>query len=288
MSRRLLCCALLALAVSNAAAAAEPVVLKLEQFRRSVGVRVEVAGKQRLFQLDTGGGLTFIAPAVAKALGCEKGARLVGFRMTGDKMDTPRCDNLGMWIDGQPVIIPVAGVADLGELNAKGVSLDGSIALDAFAGKTITIDFAALQLIVETPDSLQRRVEGATELPVKLVRETGGHALAIDLQVPTKVGMLGFQVDSGNGGTILIAKPYAALFGIDPTKGPQLGSLLLGKEIKAEGLIFPADITLDGNIGMPFLKYYIVTMDLTNGRLWLSRNPKPAPAGMGEPPTQKD
>lgn len=272
------------LLLAASSARAEPTVLKLEQYRRSVGVRVDVAGKARLFQFDTGGGLTFIAPSVAKALGCQKGARLVGFRMTGDKMETPRCDNVSMRIDALPVTIPVAGVADLGELNAKGLTLDGSIALDAFAGKTITIDFAGLKLIVETPETARRRVAGAIELPVKLVREIGGHALALDVQVPTNMGTLGFQVDSGNGGTILIAKPYAALFGIDPTKGPQPGSFLLGQGIRAEGLIFPAEITLDGNVGMPFLKDYIVTMDLEHGRLWLRRNSKPAPAGMGVPP----
>lgn len=282
----LLAAALLPLAIPSIAAVPGPTVLPLEQFRKSIGVRVNVAGQQRLFQLDTGGGVTFIAPSVAKTLGCEKGARLVGFRMTGDKMDTPRCENVAIRIGGKPLKIPIAGVADLGELNAKGVSVDGSIALDAFAGKTITIDFAALKLFIETPKSAKRRVLGATELPVRLVREVGGHALAVDVQVPTQVGTLGFQVDSGNGGTILVSKHYAALFGINPDKGPQRGSLRLADGIKAEGLIFPADITLDGNLGMPFLKNYVVTLDLAKGRLWVSRNQTPAPAGMGEPPVE--
>jgi len=264
--------------------AAQPTVLKLEQFRRSVAVRVEIAGKERLFQFDTGGGSTFMSPEIAKELDCEKGARVIGFRMTGDKLEAPRCDDVALSIGGHRFTVPVAGVYQVGEFNAKGVTVDGLLALDLFEGKTITMDFAGLRLIVETPESASARVAGATELPARLVREMGGYGLTIDIQVPSKVGHLGFQIDSGNGGTILVAKPYAAVFGFDADKGPQQGSFPLGKGIDAKGLIFPAGITLDGNLGMPFLKNYLVTLDLDRGRVWLAPNPVAPPPGMGIPP----
>jgi hypothetical protein len=270
----------------SAAAAAEPTVLKLEQFRRSVALRVEIGGKERLFQFDTGGGNSFISPEIAKELGCEKGARLVGFRMTGEKLEEPRCDDVAVKIGGHDFTIPVAGVYQVGEFNAKGVTIDGLIALDLFEGRTITLDFAGLKVIVETPESAAARVAGATKLPARLVREAGGYSLTIDVQVPSKVGHLGFELDSGNGGTILVAKPYAATFGFDPDKGPQQGRFEIGKGIAAEGLIFPAGITLDGNLGMPFLKNYLVTLDLDRGRVWLAPNPTPAPEGMGVPPVE--
>jgi hypothetical protein len=271
-------------AASAGAAGPQPTVLKMEQFRRSVALRVEVGGKERLFQFDTGGGNSFISPEIAKELNCEKGARVVGFRMTGDKLEAPRCDDVALNIGGQRFIVPTAGVYQVGEFNAKGVTVDGLLALDVFEGKTITMDFAGLKLIVETPESAAARVAGATELPARLVREMGGYALAIDIQVPSKFGHLGFQLDSGYGGTLLIAKPYAAAFGFDPDKGPRLGSFPIGKGITASGLVMPAGITLDGNLGMPFLKNYLVTLDLAAGRVWLAPNPVPPPPGMGIPP----
>jgi len=280
----LVTCGLLGLLASTAASAAEPIVLKMEQFRRSVAVRVEVAGKQRLFQFDTGGGNSFISPEIAKELGCERGARIVGFRMTGDKLEAPRCDDVALKISGHEFSIPVAGVYQVGEFNAKGVTVDGLLALDAFEGRTVTLDFAGLRLIVETPQSARARIRGATEMPVKLVREAGGYSVTADIQVPSKVGHLGFEIDSGNGGTILVAKPYASIFGLDPDKGPRLGSIPIGNGLEARGLIMPAGITLDGNLGMPFLKNYLVTIDLKNGRLWLKPNPTTPPAGMGIPP----
>lgn len=264
-----------------------PTVLKMEPWRRGVAIRVEVAGKERLFQVDTGGGVSFISPALAKELGCEKGARLVGFRMTGDKLDTPRCDDVPIAIGGQRFTIPAAGIYDTGELASKDAahSVDGLIALDIFAGRTITFDFAGGKIVLETPASAARREAGSIELPARLGSELSGRSTDIFVDVPSAVGMLEFQLDSGNGGTILIGKSYAKLFGFDPDKGPQAGNFSIGKGLIAEGLIFPADITLDGNLGMPFLKNYLVTLDLKEGRVWLSPNPTPAPAGMGVPPT---
>ena len=276
--------AVMAATMAASASAAEPTILKMEQFRRSVALRVEVGGKERLFQFDTGGAVSFISPEIAKELACEKGARIVGFRMTGDKLEAPRCDNVALKIGGLSFNVPVAGVYQVGEFNAKGVTVDGLLALDAFAGKTITMDFAGQRLIVETPESAAARAQAGTELPAKLVREVGGHGLAVDIQVPSPMGPLGFQLDSGNGGTLLIAKPYAAAFGFDPDKGPRLGSFSIAKGITASGFVMPAGITLDGNLGMPFLKNYLVTLDLAAGRVWLAPNPVPPPAGMGVPP----
>ena len=82
----------------------------------------------------------------------------------------------------------------------------------------------------------------------------------------------------------MIAKPYAAAFGFDPEKGTRMGSFGIGHEITAKGFVMPAGITLDGNLGMPFLRDYLVTIDLSAGRLWLHPNPVPPPPGLGDPP----
>ncbi len=75
----------------------------------------------------------------------------------------------------------------------------GSIALDLFAGKTITVDIPGRRLIIESPASLQQRIADAQPLPVLLSREVQGHALAASLGVPTAKGMLWFELDTGNG-----------------------------------------------------------------------------------------
>ena len=279
--------AVIALAVSGSAMAAEPVVLKIEPWRRAVAICAEVGGKERLFQFDTGGGITIISPALAKELGCEKGARLVGYRMTGDKLDTPRCDNVAVTIGGHRLICRSAGVYETGQLAAKEAAgtVDGLIALDIFAGRTVMLDFAGGRMILETPESARARMAKGTELPARLEKDISGRATAVYIDVPSKIGTLEFELDSGNGGTILVGKTLRLPRSVSTlTRDPVRGKIDLGPGIAAEGVIFPAGITLDGNLGMPFLKDYLVTLDLDRGRAWFARNPTPPPAGMGVPP----
>ena len=267
---------------------AEPLaVLRLEPYRRGVGVRVSTAGGGTgLMAFDTAAGHTVVSPEFAAAGGCTPWGNLGGFTMTGKRLDMPRCDGFRFEADGVPLVAPVAGVMQAAPLLAKDAApIEGLLALDVFAGRTITLDFAGGRLYVESPGSAARRIEGARELPVRLSRELQGLALAVDVEVPTAQGIVRFELDSGNGGTLLVSKPYAALFGLDSAAdGPQPVRVPLAEGIVAEGLAFTPDMNIDGNLGMPFLKDWIVTLDLSAGRMWLRRNPVAPPPGMGVPP----
>jgi len=281
----MLATSLAALPAMAATGAAPVAVLKLEPYRKSVAVRVVANGKPGRFALDTAGGTTVVSPAYAAAAGCKPWGRMVGFQMSGNRLEMPRCDDFTFSVGGHVLETPAAGVLDVTPFVAKDAEpLEGSLALDAFDGQTITIDFAAGELVVESPASAKQRIAGARELPLRLVRE-GGVALAAMVEVPTRQGPVRFELDSGNGGTILVSKPYAALFGLDPdAPGAQRGAFDLAPGIRAEGMMFTPDLTIDGNIGMPFLKDWVVTLDLAEGRLWLQRTRATPPPGMGAPP----
>jgi hypothetical protein len=273
---------------TDSAADAEPLaVLRLEPYRRSVAVRVVANGKPGLMAFDTAAGHTVVSPEFAAAGACTPWGNIGGFTMTGRRLDMPRCDGFRFEADGFPLVAPVAGVMQVAPLVAKDAApIEGLLALDAFAGRTITLDFAGGHLYVESAGSAARRIAGARELPVRLSREVQGMALAVDVEVPTPRGTVRFELDSGNGGTLLVSKPYAALFGLDPeAKGPQPVRIPLADGIVAEGLAFTPEMNIDGNLGMPFLKDWIVTLDLAAGRMWLRRNDVPPPPGMGVPPT---
>ena len=62
---------LVGVASGTSSASNNPVRLPLESYRKGIAARVEVAGRERLFQLDTAGGLTVISPALAKEIGCQ-------------------------------------------------------------------------------------------------------------------------------------------------------------------------------------------------------------------------
>lgn len=275
-------------ATAAAASDVEPLaVLRLEPYRRSVGIRVATGdGSTGLMAFDTAAGHTVVSPEFAAAGGCKPWGNLGGFTMTGTRLDMPRCDGFRFEADGLPLVAPVAGVMQAASLVAKDAApIEGLLGLDVFAGRTITLDFAGGHLYVESPASAARRIAGARELPVRLSREVQGLALAVELEVPTSKGTARFEIDSGNGGTLLVSKPYAALFGLDPdAEGPQPVRIPLAEGIVAEGLAFTPAMNIDGNLGMPFLKDWIVTLDLAAGRMWLRRSDVAPPAGMGVPP----
>ncbi|BCT91159.1 hypothetical protein LYSHEL_01830 [Lysobacter helvus] len=269
-----------------AVTAAPVATLTLEPFRRSVAVRVDANGTKGLFAFDTAGGHSIASPEFAAAAGCKPWGELGGFTMTGTKLAMPRCDGLQFDVDGHRLTAPVAGVMQVAPLIAKDAPpIAGLLALDVFAGQTITIDFAGGKLYIESPASAAQRIVGARELPVRLSHEVQGLALAVNLEVPTPQGIARFELDSGNGGTLLVSRAYAKLFGLDPqAKAPTPGTIPIAPGIAAKGLVFVTDMNIDGNLGMPFLKDWIVTLDLAAGRMWLQPTRATPPPEMGVPP----
>ncbi|MBS0216267.1 MAG: aspartyl protease family protein [Proteobacteria bacterium] len=266
----------------GASAAQTTIHLPLEPYRNRLAARIEVAGKPRLFQFDTAGGITLVSPALAKEIGCTPWGSLTGFHMTGAKISAPRCDAVRMAWKDVPLTLPVVGVLDVGSPESP---VDGLLSLDAFAGRTISIDFAAGDFVIETPQSAAERIRGAIEVPAHMARELSGRALSMFVDVPTAKGPLRMELDSGNGGTILVSRNNLALLGLDAkTEAPQTGRFTIAPGVEAQGLIFSPDLVLDGNLGMPFLKDWVVTLDLERGRVWLKRSTTRPPARLGVPP----
>jgi hypothetical protein len=274
--RRTFVLALLFIAQSLAVSArsASPVAeLKLESYRKTVALRATVGGQEGFFVFDTGGGLSMLTPKFAERIGCKAWGRLSGFQMMGSRIDTPRCDEVSVTIGDRHFTAPLTGVYDVMSLFPEGAQpVDGLLALDIFAGNVITIDFPARVLTIESKASLRERVQKATEVPARLKREAQGFALAVSVGVPTPQGKVWMELDSGNGGTILVSKPYAALLGLDAEKkGPQPVAFDIAKGLRVESADgFAPDMIIDGNIGMPFLKNVAVTLDLASARVWIA------------------
>lgn len=167
--------ALFLFALVTTAAAAQ--VFELETYRKTVALRGQIAGKPGLFVFDTAGGISIVTPAFAE--------RITGFRMMGERLDMPFCQNVTVRIGERDFRPPVLGVFDIMSLFPKDAQpADGLFALDLFASHLITIDFPAQRLVVESKASLPRRIRKATEVPARLAREVQGRALAVNVGVP--------------------------------------------------------------------------------------------------------
>lgn len=258
----------------SALAQPTPVVIPLGDYLGLRTVQTTVAGQQSAFILDTGGGISVVSPGLAGTFGCTSWGQITGFRMTGERLTMPRCDNLQLQLDGATVTSPSAGVFDLSSLLPPDAPrIEGLMALDALQGRPFTLELAAGRLTLETPDSLAARIEGAVEAPVRFHRQAGGASLTVMVRVMTPQGPLWMQLESGSAAAMVVATTSAAPLGLDPAVQRQPFKLRLdgatGGALEADTTALVRDMIIDGNIGLPIMRQWVMTFDLDAGRLWI-------------------
>jgi len=259
----------------TAAPPREPVTIRLEPYLRAQAVvHAEFNGVAGTFLFDTGEGVTSFSPAFAERIGCKPWGRLTGFRMSGERLDNAHCDDVPVSIGGIALRAPVVSTVDVMKFLGPDVPpVDGAIGLDLFAGRVITI-VPRTAVILETPESLARRIRRAREVPVRLVRDAEGVALGVDAAVPTPRGVAWMELDGGNGGSIVVANHVAPLLGLaEDVSTPVSGSFRLANGIEVAGTIRTRDLIMDGNIGAQFLNRWVLTFDLGRGRAWIAPIP---------------
>jgi hypothetical protein len=236
-------------------------------------MRAKVRGHEGTFVFDTGGGVTYLSPSFAQTIGCKPWGQLSGFVLTGQRLDMKRCDNLMFYVNQHPFPAPIAGVFDLMKFMPPNVPrIDGSIGLDVFAGRAITLNLAERTLTVESGPSLNARIRQGREVPIRIVRELEGVALAVVVGVITSEGTAWMEIDSGNGGANVIAGHIAPLLNLKTgMKEPQQASFRLAGGIPVGGEArVNESLIMDGNIGTRFLVDWNLTLDLARGRAWLA------------------
>lgn len=250
----------------TAAPRAKSAVLTLRPyFRELKTVSVSAAGRSLTMLLDTGGGATLVSPDVARQLGCTPFGRDVGHRMTGEAVEFQRCEALtlsaGTW---QRRLEPVA-VFDVGRLLPPELpKLDGVLALDAFRGEVVTLDWPAGTLTVHGQDGAQAALR-ASGVPVRIATGDNGRFFSALLPVAASRGSLWFLLDSGNIRGTLVARHVVGggLLGINANGA---ATLSVGTRTAVRLHTDAADLDIDGALGTAYLLLGPVTLDL-RGRL---------------------
>ncbi len=243
-------------------------------------IDVTVAGEASRMILDTGGGVTAITPDLAQRIGCQPWGQLTGFQATGAQLSGQRCSNVALSLAAKPLTTQDIGVFDLSALlPPQGPRIDGLFSLDALAHTPFTLDLAAARLTLETHDSLAARTTGTTEIPIRLTRQAGGASLTVMAAIPTPSGDLWMQLDAGSDAALQLAPSSARALGIDPDQPPATTQLILvGRTegvITEDAAVTVRDLIIDGNIGIPVLRRWVMTFDLASERLWIVQTAAP-------------
>ncbi|MGA2366697.1 MAG: hypothetical protein ABSG12_14525 [Steroidobacteraceae bacterium] len=191
--------------------------------------------------------------------------------MSGERLDSPHCDGLVFTLGDQSFVANVAIVLDIMQFIGPDVPhVDGAIGLDLLYDHAVTI-LPRKELIIESDASLATRIARAQELPMRLVKDAEGVSISVDGAVPTPAGMAWFELDSGNGGSLVVANHIAPLLGLPVDAGAPIESgFSLANGIRVEGKIRTKDLIMDGNIGAQFLNHWALTLDLQRDRAWLA------------------
>ena len=244
----------------------EPIVGGLLKLHASVG------GHDGTFLFDSGSGVSSLSPEFAVAIGCRPWGQITGFRMTGQRLDMQRCDNITVSIAGRSFPASTVGVFDISKYLPNDVGhIDGTIALDLFANQAFTLSYGGHFIRFADQSTLINETRGLRSMPVRLVRDAEGLALTVNLPVSTSAGTAWFEMDSGNtSNLVLVNKALAPLFRLK-TEGMDTSSISLELE---NGTVFTGaahvlDLILDGNLGTSFLSSHNVTVDLSHQTAWV-------------------
>lgn len=233
-------------------------------------IEVKAAGHTGLYLFDSGWGVSAVTPASAAAIGCAPWGKITGFRATGERVDLQRCDQTELELAPTIRVKRELSVVDLAKyMGPQADRFAGGIGLDAFDGHVVTLSVARNTLTIENQKSLRRIAAAGTEVPIRLVRDSQGAALTVDVGILTRLGTLWLEIDTGNYGPSRIDRHAAALLGLDAAaKGRQRFDAKLTDRIRLGGAAAVGDLIMDGNIGRDSLKSWDVTLDLIHGRGW--------------------
>lgn len=224
-------------------------------------VTVTIAGADREFLFDTGGGYSLISPGLAQAIRCRPSGRILGFRSTGERFETPLCEHVRLSI-GVHSPTETVGVFDLMRLLPKGLPrLAGVISLQSFKGQTIGLDLA---------DGKLRLGTAANGHPFKCRAATGldGSNYVLFASVERAGAQFWFEIDSGNVDAVRIAPHAAVAFGVDPASRAIFPiDLALGKSASVRVDARITGMLYDGMLSARFLEHGTLFASLSQNPL---------------------
>lgn len=230
-------------------------------FRELRTVRVAQGDDTLTLLFDTGGGATLVTPAVAARVGCRPHGRDVGFRMTGERVVFQRCDSLTIALAGWTRELAPVAVFDVNALLPPELPpLDGVLALDAFRGQVVTIDWPGRQLVVHAAATGAEAL-AAHGIPLREATGENGRTLTVLAEVGGPRGALWLLLDSGNlRGTLLDAHvPRDALLELAPDSSVMLR---VGRRAPYRDTAQVDELIVDGVLGTDFLMRGRVALDL--------------------------
>jgi hypothetical protein len=265
-----------------------------ERVHHLVTVPVSVGGVERRFVLDTGIGVTLLAPELCRAAGGEEtGLEFRGRRMSGQEVAVPLARVPSLRFGALERRDVEVGLLDLaGALPPEVAAVAGFLSLAYFAEHAFTVDYPRAVVVLESDRTRAVRLRDGIAVEVELVREGPSLDAFLPLVLPGGRA-ISVEVDMGSGTLILDDRLAPELGvgldapGVRRVDGrDETGGTFTRWFTKLEGNVHPAGapelaqerpeamfqrIVHDGLIGDAFLSRQPVTYDLASRQLVFGR-----------------
>jgi len=185
----------------------------------------------------------------------------VGYRMTGEAVEFQRCDSLTLAFPGWSSALHPVAVFDVNALLPRELPrLDGVLALDAFKGQVLTIDWPGQRFVIHQPTTSAAAL-AAFGLAIRPATGESGRMLTVFARASGRHGVLWLLIDSGNlQGTLIDSHVFRDSLLV--TEGDSSLALDLGPGRLERVSVRPGSFILDGVLGTDFLERGPLALDL--------------------------
>ena len=237
---------------------------------------VIIDGKKYKFLFDSGGGETFISPAIANTLNKEIYGSSTGIRMDGEMIKYQKANSVSIKMGSTDLFHPTIGVWDIMSILPKELpTIDRVLSLKSFANRILTIDLSKNILIIENKNSLKKQTKTKTLVPSRFANGPDGAESAIFIGIPKQNNFYWFLFDTGNIGDIILSPECAQLWALQTdTKSANIsntttkGEFMIGNN-KVESNTYSKKIIYDGVLNFASISKFVFTIDFERKQVWM-------------------
>jgi CubicO group peptidase (beta-lactamase class C family) len=253
-----------------------PVAVPLTPAEHLMAVEAKVNGKGPFhFVIDTGSAAMLrLSPEIAKSLGLEE----IGEALSGDPSGRNAVRRPVMRVDS----VEIGGARFSGVTATVGgrpgpVQLDGVIGLPLFGKLTVTLDYPRQELrlgIEPLPAHGTHVVSFTAEHGVPQIEiDVAGVTTKVDIDSgsPALVNLVSTAGLSFNGEPRVVGRGRTASNEFEIRAGELRGDIRVAGWTQSNPMVDLVDIFPVSNLGSRFLRQYVVTFDLANGRMELAK-----------------
>lgn len=192
------------------------ITVPLKNYFRSLKyIEVTIEGNNCNFLFDTGGGLTLVSPTIVELLNKKAYGNSVGYRMSGERIDTPLCDSVIINIEGQDFYHQEVGVFDIMTLLPEDFKrVDGLISLKTFENSIIGLDLNKNLLTIENDQTAKVKKANMQLIPSRFANGPSGIELNLFLRITEEDKYWWFLFDTGNIAKTKVNKQVVDAWGL--------------------------------------------------------------------------